>query len=152
MQGIKHLIECNCILPQLREKNPPLFHSFVVFSIVSDDDSVKEKYAQCNNCGIIHRVYDICKSEILKKEEHVSVQSIVDISYSIPSDLSSILASYKCDLPSWEQAQFIYENEFWGNFVVIARESEGEKVSGKRLLIDGPKKFKIEPFDFVEGV
>lgn len=152
MEGVKHLVDCNCILPQMRGKNPPLFHSFVVFSTILDDGSIVEKHAQCNNCGIIHRVYDIRKSELLKKEQHASVQTIEDVSLSLPTELSSILLSYKCDIASWEHAQFIFENEKWGDFIVISREFEDGITNGKRLVIAGQKKFKIEPITFSEVI
>lgn len=136
----------------MKNKNPPLFHSFVVFSILDDDSNVLEKFAQCNNCGIVHRVYDICKSELTKKEAHITIQSIDDISLSLPSDLTSILVSYKCDVSVWEQVQFIYENERWGEFSIVARENEDGTVSGKRLVIEGPTKFRIEPISYTEVI
>ena len=136
----------------MKGKNPPVFHSFIVFSIVSVDSSVLEKFAQCNNCGIIHRVYDICKSELLKKEQHVSVQSIADVGLSLPSELNNILVTYKCDIATWEHVQFIFENEKWGESIVIAREIEDGITNGKRLVVDGSKKFKIEPITFSEVV
>ena len=150
MQGVKHLIECNCILPQMRGKTPPLFHSFIVFSVILEDESVAEKFAQCNNCGIIHRVYDICKSDLLKKETHAMVQNFSDISLSIPSELSSILSAYKCDIATWEHVQFIFHNEKWGENVIISREFENGKTIGKKLIIEEKNKFRIEPFSFSE--
>ena len=72
MNGINHLIECQCILPQYKKRNNPPFHRFVVFSIVDDSDDVVEKFSQCNNCGIVHRVYDICKSEIASGHESLN--------------------------------------------------------------------------------
>ena len=32
MPGIKHLIQCHCILPQYRNIDDPIFHKFIVFS------------------------------------------------------------------------------------------------------------------------
>jgi hypothetical protein len=152
MEGIKHLIECNCILPQMRGVTPPLFHSFIAFSVVSDDGSVLEKFSQCNNCGIIHRIYDICKSELLKKESHVLIQTFSDISLSIPSEVSSILTTYKCDIATWEHVQFIFQNELWGLNSVVSKEYENGTTQGKRLIIEGPSKFRIEPFSYTEVV
>ena len=134
----------------MRGKNPPLFHSFIVFSTILDDDTVAEKFAQCNNCGIIHRVYDICRSELLKRESHVMVQTFEDISLSLPSELSSILSTYKCDIATWEHVQFIFHSEKWGENVVISREFENGKTVGKKLVIEEKNKFKIEPFSFSE--
>jgi len=48
---IKHLVECKCSLPQFRERDIPVPHSFVVFSVVNEDGSIQPSYAECNNCG-----------------------------------------------------------------------------------------------------
>ena len=64
MQGFKHLVQCHCILPQYRKMKDPVFHKFVVFSTIDKKDNVEPKNVQCNNCGVIHKVFDICKSEI----------------------------------------------------------------------------------------
>ena len=37
VEGVKHLIQCHCVLPQYRNANPPMFHKFVTFSVVDDD-------------------------------------------------------------------------------------------------------------------
>lgn len=150
MDGIKHLIECNCVLPQMRGKNPPLFHSFVVFSVIDDEGIVQEKFAQCNNCGIVHRVYDVCKSELTNKESHASLPTISDISLSLPSELNSVLSTYKCDISIWEHVQFIYLLERWGESVVVSKEIDNGTVNGKRLLIEGHSKFRIEPISYTE--
>ena len=151
MEGVKHLIECKCILPQMKNKNPIIFHSFVVFSVVKDDGATQEKFSQCNNCGVIHRVYDICKSEIMPKESHAAVQTSYDVSLSTPTELSNILTTYKCDISLWEHAQFIYENELWGEKIILLKENNESEVSGKFLSIEGKLRFKIEPFSFKES-
>ena len=53
-------------------KNPPA-HEFIAFSILGEDDKVEESYVKCNNCGITHKVVDLCKSEILDKSDDWSV-------------------------------------------------------------------------------
>jgi hypothetical protein len=136
----------------MRGKNPPLFHSFVVFSILDDEENVQEKFAQCNNCGIIHRVYDICKSELTKKESHGAIQTIADISLSLPTELNSILTTYKCDISIWEHVQFIYLFGKWGESAVVSKEIEDGKVNGKRLIIEGSTKFRIEPISYSEVI
>lgn len=111
---------------------------------------VQEKFAQCNNCGIVHRVYDICKSELTNKESHASLPTIKDISLSLPSELNSVLSTYKCDISVWEHVQFIYLLERWGESVVISKEIDEGTINGKRLLIEGHSKFRIEPISYVE--
>ncbi len=46
MFGLKHMVECNCILPQYRNQTPAVFHQFVVFSIINRDDELQPDYAQ----------------------------------------------------------------------------------------------------------
>lgn len=146
MKGQKHLIKCRCVLPQFKGKsNVP--HQFVVFSVVNDDDSVVVKHSQCNNCGIIHKITDICTSEILTgKEEMGSIITIDDVKGSLPANLVNILERNNVDLPTWEQAQFILEQKQWGNIVVLAQEDDGGVKQGKYVRIMSETFFKVENF------
>lgn len=149
--GQRHLIECRCVLPQFKNRNDPPRHKFLVFSIINDDDTVAIKYAQCNNCGIIHKVVDICKSEIMSgKEQMSSILSLDEIKSNLPPNLSDILERNGVDLPTWEQASFIYENKRWGEFVVLAVEEDDGTKQGKYVRIMSETFFKIEPFARVE--
>lgn len=149
MDGIKHLVQCHCVLPTLRKLPNPVYHSFVVFSVL-DGGEVIPKDAECTNCGVIHKVVDLCKSEITIKEKSSAMISISDISLMIPSELNNLLATYNCDTATWEHAHFIYSNQKWGERVVLTRQNEDGDVKGKILTFEGPKKFKIETFDMVE--
>lgn len=152
MNGQKHLIKCRCVLPQFkRQANPPQ-HQFTVFSVIGDDDVVKPKYAQCPNCGIIHKVVEISKSEIVPKEAMGTLVTIDDIKASLPEGLVSILEKNQADLPSWESAQFIYENQQWGNFVLLTTETEGSIKQGKYVRILGERIFKVETFERDEAI
>ena len=91
MQGVKHLIQCHCVLPQFKNSTNPVFHKFVVFSLVDDSDTVQPKFAQCNNCGVVHKVVDLCKSELTSKEESKSIPTIQDIELSVGPDLAALL-------------------------------------------------------------
>lgn len=146
-RGFRHLIECRCVLPQFKNRKDPPKHKFVVFSILDENDTVEMKYAQCNNCGLIHKVIDICKSEIqLGKENSSSILSIDDIRLSLPKDLSHILEKYRLETPSWEQASFIIENKRWGDFIVLEQEDDGDTRHGKYVRILGESFFKVENF------
>lgn len=149
-QGVKHLVRCKCILPHLRGSKEPVFHSFVVFSVIDENDKVIEKNAQCNNCGVIHRVHNLCESEILGKESSLSVITEKDISLLIPSELVSILGSYNCDIATWEMAHFLYSNERWGSTLSLVKEEKQGNVEGKRLVLASAKKFKVEPYSYTE--
>ncbi len=147
MRGQRHLIKCRCVLPQYKGVTNPPVHQFIVFSVINDSDVVKPKYAQCNNCGIIHKVTDICVSEILSgKEAMSSVVKIEDIKLSLPSNLSDILERNNVDIATWEAAQFILENKEWGNFVILAQEEESGTRQGKYVRIMSETFFKVESF------
>jgi len=154
MRGIKHLIQCHCILPQYKERKEPLFHQFVVFSVVDESDTCIPKYVQCNNCGVVHKVVDICRSElVVGRDELATVTNIDDISLTIPEDIRNILATYKADIATWENAQFILQNDIWGSHLVLTKDVLDDDTQGKMLVFNGPNKFNIETFirkDFVE--
>ena len=106
-RGFKHLIRCRCTLPQFKNMASPPQHMFVVFSVINDDDSVEPKFAQCNNCGIVHKVIDICKSEFTSKETMTSLMSIDDVKVGLNPKLVSVLERYDVDLPTWEAVKSV---------------------------------------------
>ena len=148
MEGIKHLIECQCILPQYKNKQNPIFHKFTVFSVL-ENDQVHSSYVECNNCGCVHKIIDLCRSEIMVgKEDLRSVLTKDDISLTLPSELTHILESYSCDLATWYQTQFIFNQEKWSETITLTKEEIDDKVVGKLLKIVAKDKFKIEPFAY----
>jgi hypothetical protein len=148
MEGTKHLVECMCILPQLKGRPNQVFHKFVVFSVIDDDGNVQSSHAQCNNCGAVHKVTDICKSEILiGKDELKSMISEKDIKLTLPSSLSNVLETYSCDLATWQLVQFAFHHQKWGTWTTLVKEELEDGTSGKILRIDGPTNFRVEPFN-----
>jgi hypothetical protein len=133
-------------MPQFKNLPEPPPHQFVVFSIMGDDDKLIVKYAQCNNCGRIHKVIDVCKSEVTGREAFSSVMTIDDVKASLPANLANILDVNGADLPTWEAAQFIYENKRWGEFVVLATDVEEGTRQGKYVQILGENLFKVNAF------
>jgi hypothetical protein len=151
--GQKHLVSCRCVLPQFKKLIDPPAHKFIVFSIINDDDQVKPKFSQCTNCGIIHRVTEIGKSEIIQGREAMgSIMTIQDIKTSLPEQLITILELNNVDLPTWEAAQFILENKQWGDFVVLTSDVEDGLKQGKYVRILGEKLFKVEAYSREEIV
>lgn len=145
--GIKHVVKCRCVMTQFKRATNPPIHQFTVFSIIDDDDNVQQKFAQCNNCGVIHKIVDVCKSEIIQQKEHMnSLMSISDLQTSMPTRLSEILETNKCDIATWEFAQFILENKQWDRFVVLSSDIEDNLRQGKILRILGENLFKIDSF------
>ena len=144
-RGLKHLIQCRCILPTLKSRDDAPLHSFVVFS-VEEDGGFKEKHVTCNNCGVVHRVTGFCQSEIINNFEGTKASlTIDDIRLSLSSGVVGILETYNCELPDYEQIKFMVENDI-SDFIVLSREFNDGRNSGKILKHKGGGKFEIEPF------
>lgn len=142
-EGLQHLIQCHCILPQYRKRKDPIFHQFTVFSTLENDEVV-EKNAQCPNCGVLHRVFDICKSEILiGKDETKTLAEIKDMRLLLPTALVDLLESYSCDINIWEQAVFIRQNKKWGEKIKLSSDSSETENSAKFLIFLDNESYKI---------
>lgn len=141
--GHIHLIACRCVLPHLKSSKEPPPHRFRVFTRLVDDVPVV-KYAQCNNCGLVHRVTDLGRSEITGKDEGRSVKTISDIKPLLPEKLVSILESNDADLASYELCEHVLNHQEWGRFVVLSSEPDGSITHVKILEIMGPNFFRVE--------
>jgi len=151
-EGIRHLIQCHCVLPQYRKRNEPVYHKFLVFSVLNSG-VCEPKLAQCNNCGQIHKIIDICISEFLNgKDETNAIQTEIDIGLSISSKLKEILSTYDADLSLWEHSQFIEENELWGDRVILSKENVDDSIQIKSLRFVSSDKFKISTEIFQEFI
>ena len=146
MRGLKHLVECHCVLPQFRNKKERPYHKFVVFSVIDQADGVIPKHAVCNNCGVIHNVYDIGKSEILVGQETGATIQKEDIELMIPTSISNVLKSYDCDISVWEHALFVMQNSIFPENIILSRTVDGEVTSGKILTIEDINKYQIKPY------
>ena len=148
MGGTKHLIQCHCILPQFRNKADAVFHKFVVFSSFDEEsDSVNVHYANCNNCGATHKIYDICKSEIVHGSEDIaSVPTISDFNLSLPKALFETLSQYNCDIADYQHAQYLIDNKDWGKHIVLKREEVENSTQGKILVFVDEDKYRIESY------
>lgn len=144
--GQKHLIECNCILPQYKNRADPVFHKFIVFSVINPNDTVEPKIVGCPVCGIVHTVTEIGVSEITAKENSKAVRTIDDVRYSLPSEVSNVLDANNCDFATWEEAEFIIENKLWSHYVILSYEQMEENTNGKILNFKGPGMLKVEAF------
>ena len=152
IKGQKHLISCRCILPQFKNALNPPSHKFVVFSVI-DENIVRVKFAQCNNCGILHKVTDICKSEILHGKENLSsVTTIDDLKASLNQQLVKLLENNNADVASYEAAQFAIENKQWGEFVVLSTDNIDGMRQVKYVRILGETLFKVDSAAFHEVI
>ena len=140
-------MSCHCILPQYKHSKDPVFHKFVVFSVVDDSDTTVPKFASCNNCGAVHKVIDIGKTEIIVgRDEVVSQVTKEDLKYSLPTSLYELLESYDRPTADFEHAEFIISNNKWGSFVVLKREEIEDFIQGKKVTFVSHDKFKVESF------
>lgn len=152
---IKHLIECNCILPQFQKSNPIIFHKFVVFSEIKPNGDFIQHYAKCNNCGAVHKVIEVQESQTIAKESHPTIETLEEIKQSLKVEnekLASMLDVYEIELPTYQEIKFIFNNEDWGKSVVLFKEqleTKGE-YAGKQLLIFSKNLFKIESFSTIK--
>ena len=142
------MIDCHCVLPQYRKMENPIFHKFVVFSALDEEGNVMPKMAQCNNCGAIHKVVDICVSEIAPgKDEARSVITKNDVARSLPKQLVELLEEYQLEIADYEYAKFIIENQKWGSLIVLSKETEDDGgFAGKTLNFVGPDKYRVDPY------
>ena len=111
---------------------------------MDDSDQVATKYAQCPACGIIHKVYDICKSEIMNGRENLSsIMTIDDIKMGLPEQLTATLERHDVDYATWEQVKWIFETEQWGQHVVLSTDIVEGLKQVKYLRILGKGLFQM---------
>jgi len=135
------------MLPQYKNVAKPIFHKFTVFSVLDDSDTVLIKYADCNNCGAVHKIYDICKSEIVTgRDEMKSRLSKDDFKLSLPRDLFEILGQYEKEVCDYEFSQFVIDNSIWSEKLVLSREEIDGHIQGKTLRFLEKDRFRIESY------
>ena len=141
---IKHLIECQCVLNLFKNNTRTIYHKFKVFSEINENDEVKEKYVICNNCDIVHRVYEVCKSEIKWGNENLKslVTTKEDVKFNLESrDKEKIvleLEKNNIDLCEWEYAEYLIENNKEGQIILNKNEIDNNIVYNV-LYIKGDK-------------
>ena len=153
MRGLKHLVQCHCILPQYKNAKDPVFHKFTVFSVIDESDTVITKFADCNNCGSVHKVYDLCKSEIMPgKEDTKTALTKSDFKFSMPSSLYELLGQYEKELCDYEYSQFVIDNKVWDSTLILTREEMEDQIQGKILRFLKEEKFRIESYSHKVGI
>jgi hypothetical protein len=146
MYATKHMVECRCILPQFKNKKNAIFHKFVVFSTLNKEDVVEASYVNCNNCGIVHKIIDLCKSEIQENSDDWQAINIEDIKISLPDSLCSLLESYDCDLPTYQYANWYIDNKIYGKSLIIQKNETEKRIEGKLLFFKSKDQYRIETF------
>lgn len=145
MDGIKHLIQCKCILPQY--KTQQIFHKFVVFSVINDG-VVQEKLSQCNNCGAIHKVTELCTSTVISGKDSLSgIMTIDDYKVNLPNNVVNLLEKNNCELYVWEEINFIIKNKKWKSRVLLTHDVYDDYSCGKYMIVKSKNNFEIQTFN-----
>ena len=145
MPGVKHLIDCHCVLKIFKKNENINYHKFPVYSKFDKDKKIIPKIVKCNNCESAHWVYDICKSELRSGKDQTDVTlTIDDISLSLPDKLNQLLEKMNCDISIWEHCLDVIEEKRWGEFIVLKRDVIDENQNVKILIINSENRFKIE--------
>jgi hypothetical protein len=124
----------------------PVFHKFVVYSKFKEDNIIEEKLVRCNNCDAVHRVIDLCRSEIvIKIEETDTILDEEEIKLALSDKIIGILEKNNSDIATYESIDHIINENAWGSQVVISRQTVGnEKTHIKILEINGENKFRLK--------
>tara|TARA_R110000824_G_scaffold60853_3_gene162326 strand:+ start:6139 stop:6471 length:333 start_codon:yes stop_codon:yes gene_type:complete len=102
---------------------------------------------QCNNCETVHKIYDLCKSEIIAgKDESAVVEKPSDVAISLPNQLSELFENYSLDVSDYQLARHILDHDLWEQTIILSKETEDGLTTGKVLKILGPQKFRVDSF------
>lgn len=143
---IKHLVQCKCILPQFRKVQDPPLHKLIVFSEIDEFGMLIPSFAQCFNCGIVHKVVEVGISEIMKKETLPSILTVAEIKNNLPEKLIELLSQYELDIATWQEIKWILDNEAWGRSIILIKEKLDGMIIGKSLQIIGTSFWRINSF------
>jgi len=70
-----------------------------------------------------------------------------DCGTMLPSGVKQMLETYNCEVPDWEHALYILQNEKWKEFIIVHREeTEAGDVVGKILKFNDFNNYRLEPF------
>lgn len=125
---LKHLCECKCVLPQYMSQPTPMFHQFVVFSVLNADMDVVPSMVKCNFCGAVSRVVGAGQLEPRRVEHSAAIESIEEIRDQLPENLISKIGAYadSLDIATWQEIRHVLEHDFcWGVCpIVITHEDD----------------------------
>lgn len=114
---------------------------------MGDNGELEPRLAQCNNCGLLHRVTELTHSELINgRESAQSIATIDDVRASVPDQLGSILDRAGADLATWEAAKFCIDEQRWGDVIVLTSDVVDGLRQGKYVRILGPSLFKVDTF------
>ena len=144
MAGVKHLIECHCVLAIYRKNEKFINHKFPVYSKIDEKGNIIEKLVKCNNCEAVHLVKEYCKSEIVPGKDQTEITiGKDDIMYMLPQRAVDFLEKIEADLATWEQVLDVIDEKRWGEDIVVKRDIVGEDQHVKVLRFISEERFKV---------
>ena len=149
MSFIKHLVECQCVLNIFKNKTKPVYHKIPVFSLLDEEGNVQEKYVACNNCGVVHRVYEVFKSEIKwgNEDNKAMIPDKDDIKFNLEAQgherLVNIFEQNDMEICDWETLEYALDNCIECDIVLNRVESDNNVVI-KMINIKSDGKFKLK--------
>jgi hypothetical protein len=143
--GIKHLIECHCVLAIYRNSEKIINHKFPVYSKIDEKGNIIKKLVKCNNCEAVHLINEFCRSEIKPGKDQTQITiNKDDLKYMLPEKIGNFLEKVDADIATYEQVIDIIDEERWGESVIIKRDVVGEDQHVKFLKLKSSTVFKIE--------
>jgi len=150
---VKLLVECNCILQIFKGMENPPFHKFPVFSeLEGQQQKFISHFAVCPNCNAVHKVFEVNRSKVQRKETVAALKTKEEIASNLPDKLASILEKNECDITVFQEAEFILQHQLWGKPIVLTKERQDDELVGKCLTILGETIFKVDSFSYTEFV
>ena len=107
-----------------------------------------EKYIICENCDIVHKVYEVFKSELKWGIEGLNslVLTKDDIKFNLISQgydrLVDVLEKNQLHVSDWELTEFLIENELSGTVILEKNETDNNIIINMLSINKG--KFKIK--------
>lgn len=138
----RHVLICRCILRQNRERRDPDKFRFTACSLIIDGEC-SVSYVECPNCGVTHKVIDLCRSEIVQSELTKLAPSLDELKASLPDKLCAILANHELDTSVWQHAVNIVTHKLWGYSIQLKRESVGTDSVVKYVQVLGESLFRV---------
>ena len=64
-------------------------------------------------------------------------------SSDLPNRLVEALMPYNPDLVTWQEVRFLYDNDQWGQAIILEKETDGDDVHVKALVLYGKTLWKL---------
>ena len=121
-----------------------------MLSEITKKGVVKDKNMKCPNCGRIHRVIEIGKSEIVAGG---SYRELDDIKRVLPNELVSVLEEHGCDYVVYEECELAIKKRVKNNRkIMLTREHSEDEIFGKCVLIKKNGDFLLESYSYRVGL